>query len=126
MGDRRVKQYPAELRERAVRMVLESSNEYESQWKAITSIAPKLGIGSSETLRKWVRDAEAKAGGRPAPAVEDSAELKRLRRENLELKRANDILKAAAGFFAAELCATRRSVCRGVVEDHPRWVVAAA
>jgi transposase len=102
MGDRRVKQYPAELRERAVRMVLESSNEYESQWKAITSIAPKLGIGSSETLRKWVRDAEAKAGGRPAPAVEDSAELKRLRRENLELKRANDILKAAAGFFAAE------------------------
>lgn len=103
MGDRRVRQYPKEIRERAVRLVLESSDEYESQWAAMASIAAKLGIGSTETLRKWVRAAQAAPGDGPrVAAAEDSVELKRLRRENAELKRANDILKAAAGFFAAE------------------------
>jgi len=63
---------------------------------------------------------------RPGITSEESAEVKRLRREVSELKRANAILKAAAAFFGAELCATRRYVCRGVVRDHPRWVVAAA
>ncbi len=111
MGERRKKQYPDELRERAVRMVQESSEEYSSQWAAINSIAGKLGIGSGETLRKWVREAEAAQGaskaGKKAP-VEDSPEVKRLRRENAELKRANEILKAAAGFFAAEFDRPRR------------------
>jgi transposase len=69
---------------------------------------------------------QVEAGVRPGITSEESAEVKRLRREVIELKRANAILKAAAAFFGAGLCATRRCVCRGVVRDHPRWVVAAA
>jgi transposase len=95
--------YPQELRERAVRLVAESREEYESEWAAIESVATKLGIGSSETLPKWVRRAEVDAGQRPGVASQDSAEMRRLRAENRELRRANEILKAAAGFFAAEL-----------------------
>jgi transposase len=62
-----------------------------------------LGIGSTETLRKWVRRAEVDAGGRPGVRTQDSDEVKKLRAEVRELRRANEILKAAAGFFAAEL-----------------------
>jgi transposase len=62
-----------------------------------------LGIGSAESLRKWVRQAEIDAGARPGVSSDESAELRRLRRENAELKRANEILKAASAFFAAEL-----------------------
>jgi transposase len=95
--------YPQELRDRAVRLVLESRDDYESEWKAIESIAMKLGIGSTETLRKWVRRAEVDAGQRPGVTTQDSDEVKKLRAEVRELRRANEILKAAAGFFAAEL-----------------------
>jgi len=95
--------YPPEMRERAVRMVSEISADYPSQWAAITAVASKLGIGSAETLRKWVRRAEVDAGARPGISSEDHAEVKRLKRENSELRRANEILKAASTFFAAEL-----------------------
>lgn len=95
--------YPEELKERAVRLVLESRDQYASQYAAIESIAAKLGIGSAETLRKWVRRAEVDAGRRAGTTSEDSAEIRKLRAENRELRRANEILKAAAGFFAAEL-----------------------
>lgn len=95
--------YPQELKERAVRLVVESRDQYDSEWKAIDSIATKLGIGSSETLRKWVRQAEIDDGGRPGVSRPESEELRKLRSENRELRRANEILKAAAGFFAAEL-----------------------
>jgi transposase len=64
--------YPQELRDRAVRLVLESRDDYESEWKAIESIAMKLGIGSTETLRKWVRRAEVDAGQRPGVTTQDS------------------------------------------------------
>ncbi len=94
--------YPPELRERAVRMVAEVRPEYPSDWPAICAVAQKLGIGSAETLRKWVRQAEVDAGQRPGVSTEESAEIKRLRRENAELRRANEILKAASAFFAAE------------------------
>jgi len=94
--------YPDELRERAVRMVLEHEHEYGSQWEAICSVADKLGP-KAETVRLWVRRAETDTGRRPGPTTDDLAELKRLKRENAELKRANDILKAAAHFFGAEL-----------------------
>ena len=95
--------YPEELKERAVRLVVESRDQYGSQYAAIESIAAKLGIGSTETLRKWVRKAEVDARQRPGTTSEDSAEIRRLRAEVRELRRANEILKAAAGFFAAEL-----------------------
>jgi transposase len=94
--------YPVEVRERAVRMVFDHQHEYPSQWKAIESIAKKLSV-NHETLRLWVRRAETDAGQRPGVTTEDRARIKELERENRELRRANDILKAASAFFGAEL-----------------------
>jgi transposase len=94
--------YPNELRERAVRMVLEHQHEHASQWEAICSVARKLGP-TPETVRKWVRRAEIDGGARPGPTSSELAEIKDLKRENAELRRANDILKAASAFFGAEL-----------------------
>jgi transposase len=99
----RSKPYPQELRERAVRMVAEVRPNYESDWATITAVAARLGIGTAETLRQWVRQAQVDAGRRPGVTTEESVELRRLRRENAELRRANEILKAASAFFAAEL-----------------------
>lgn len=94
--------YPAEMRERAVRMLFEHQDEYPSQWKAIVSISSQLGI-NHETLRSWVRKAEVDAGERPGVTSDEKARLKELERENKELRRANEILKAASTFFGAEL-----------------------
>jgi transposase len=100
---RRSTSYPIELRERAVRMVLEAQSNYSSQWAAIASVATKLGIASTETLRRWVRQSEINTGARAGVTSEEHAEIKKLKRENAELRRANEILKAASAFFAAEL-----------------------
>jgi transposase len=81
--------YPPELRERAVRMVAEVRPDYPSDWPAIVAVASRLGIGSAETLRKWVRQAEVDAGQRTGVSTEESAEIRRLQRENAELRRAN-------------------------------------
>ena len=97
------KQYPRELRERAVRLVAEHRDQYETEYAAIRSIAAKLGIATPETLRQWIRKAQVDAGQRPGVTSEESAEIRRLKRENAELRRANEILKAASAFFAAEL-----------------------
>jgi transposase len=98
----RPSKFPLEVRQRGVRMVLEQRAEYEHEWTAITAIASKLGV-SSETLRKWVRRAEIDSGARPGVTSGEAEELKKLRRENAELRRANEILKSAACFFGAEL-----------------------
>jgi transposase len=90
------------LRERAVRLVAESRAHHDSEWAAITSVAAKLGVGTAETVHKWVRQAEVDAGARTGVSSQESAEVRKLRAENRELRRANEILKAAAGFFAAE------------------------
>jgi transposase len=90
------KWYPPELRERAVRMVAEIRADQESEWGAMTRVAELLGVGSPETVRKWVRRAEVDAGARPGASSEESAEVRRLKREVAELRRANGILKAAA------------------------------
>ena len=94
--------HPAELRERAVRMVFEHQHEYPSQWKAICSVAEKLDV-NQETLRLWVRRAETDAGTRPGLTTDERARMRELERENKELRRANEILKAASAFFAREL-----------------------
>ncbi|WP_458688781.1 IS3 family transposase [Nocardia tengchongensis] len=93
------KKYPVELRERAVRMFVEVRDQHESEWAAMTAVADLLGVGTPETVRKWVRQGEIDGGARPGVTSDESAELKRLRRENAELKRANGILKAASGFL---------------------------
>ena len=95
--------YPRELRERAVRMVMESKGDYSSEFEAMHSVAAKLGIGSPETLRKWVRRAEIDGGTRVGKTSEEIAEIRQLKKEVSELRRANEILKAASAFFAAEL-----------------------
>ena len=97
------KRYAPEVKERAVRMVLEREREHDSQWAAIRSISSKIGC-SSEALRNWVRQAERDAGRRPGLTTEERQRIKELERENFELKRANEILRKASAFFAqAEL-----------------------
>ena len=98
-----VPKYSPEVRERAVRMVVEHQAEHESQWAAIVSIAGKIGC-TAESLRQWVRQAERDQGKRAGLTSTERERLKQLERENLELKRANEILRKAAAFFAqAEL-----------------------
>jgi transposase len=79
-------------------MVVEHEHEYPSQWKAIESISAKLGI-NHETLRIWVRRAETDAGKRPGLTTDERQKMRELERENKELRRANEILKAAAHFM---------------------------
>src|ERR1700754_1896681 len=100
----RSKTYPRDVRERAVALVFKpvKTGQYASQCEAICSVAAKIGA-SGETVRKWVRLAEVDAGARAGTSSEESAELRRLRREVHELRRANEILKAASVFFAREL-----------------------
>ena len=81
--------HPAELRERAVRMVFEHQHEYPSQWKAIGSIAEKLDV-NRETLRLWVRRAEVDGGQRPGLTTYERTRMRELERENKELRRANE------------------------------------
>src|SRR5262247_2459180 len=99
----RPSKHSPEVRERAVRMVLDHTPEHPSQWAAMRSVAEKLGI-RPESLRRWVRQAERDAGQRPGLTTSEREELKRLQHENFELKRANEILRKASAFFAqAEL-----------------------
>jgi transposase-like protein len=95
--------YSPEVRERAVRLVLDDQRNDPSQWSAIESIASKIGC-SAETLRKWVRRAKCDSGRSSGPTGDELARLKALERENRELRQANEILRKASAFFAqAEL-----------------------
>jgi transposase len=97
------KRYSPEVRERAVRMVMDHEREYPSQWATIRSIADKIGC-SAETLRNWVRQAERDQGLAPGLTTDERRRMKELERENRELKRANEILRLASAYFArAEL-----------------------
>jgi transposase len=98
----RSSRYSPGQRARAVRLVAEARQDYPSEWAAICSVAAKLGA-SGETVRKWIRQAQVDGGHRAGVTSEEAVEVKRLRRENAELRRANEILKAAAAFFGAEL-----------------------
>jgi transposase len=99
----RPSQYPREIRERAVRLVVETKQDYDSEFTSIVAISKKLGIKSPETLRRWVRQAEVDGGDRPGRTSQELAEIRALKKEVAELRRANEILKSASAFFAAEL-----------------------
>ncbi len=90
------------MRERAVRMVFEAEQLTGSRWEAICSVAGKLGP-TPETVRKWVQRVEIDEGRKPGLTSDERERMKVLERENRELRRANEILKSASSFFAAEL-----------------------
>jgi transposase len=95
--------FSPEVRERAARMVFEHRGEHKSQWKAIASIAAKMGC-TAETLRTWIRKAERDRGLRPGISIEEQERIKTLERENRELRQVNEILRKASAYFAqAEL-----------------------
>src|SRR5438132_7687611 len=94
------RRYPPELKERAVRMVLDLKRAGETG--VVSRIARQLGI-NVESLRNWIRQAEVDAGERPGITTDDQRRILELERENRELRRANEILKSASAFFAREL-----------------------
>lgn len=99
----RKSKFSDEVKERAVRLVLDHTAEHASQWAAIVSVAGKLGC-SPEALRSWVRQAERDSGKREGLTTGERDRVKALEREVFELRRANEILRKASAFFAqAEL-----------------------
>ena len=115
---------PAE-KDQAVRMVRALRAELGTSQGTVKRVAAQLGYGV-ESVRGWVKQAEVDAGETPGVSSAEQARIVELEQELREVNRANAILRSSATFFAAELCATRRRVCREVVRDHVRWVVVAA
>jgi transposase len=91
--------FSPEVRQRAVRMVLDHGGDHASQWAAIGSIAAKIGC-TTETLRQWVRQAEREGGQRPGPTTAERERIKALEREVRELRQANEILRKASAYVA--------------------------
>ncbi|MFE5028309.1 IS3 family transposase [Streptomyces sp. NPDC056656] len=113
--------YPLELRKRAVRMVAEVRPEYDTEWSAMKAVAAKLGIGTTETLRKWVRQDQIDNGVRPETTTDESAQIKAMKKEIAELKRANEILKAAAKFLRGRARPATHSLVAFIDEHRDRF-----
>jgi transposase-like protein len=101
------KQFPPEVRDRAVRMIMDRLSDYLSVYAACKALAPKLGVGP-ESLRRWVVQAQIDAGEKRGPSSDELEEIKRLRAEVRDLKESNEILKQASILFARELDPRRR------------------
>ncbi|WP_386070920.1 IS3 family transposase [Tahibacter sp. UC22_41] len=114
---RKSEKYSDEVRERAVRMVLEHQSEYDSQWAAIESISGKFGC-TTETLRRWVRQAERDQGKRPGPTTAEQARIKELERELRELRQANEILRKASAYFCPGGARPPVQVMTAFIDEH--------
>lgn len=99
--------YDEDVRAKAIRLVREHAGDYPTEWAAITAVSSRLGM-SSETLRKWIRQAEVDEGSAPGVSSTESAEIRELKRRNRELEQTIEILKAATSFFARECDPLRR------------------
>ncbi|MGL3804614.1 IS3 family transposase [Paeniglutamicibacter sp. R2-26] len=110
------KKYPAEVRDRAVAMVVDRLSEYPSVYAACKALAPKLDVGP-ESLRRWVDQSQVDAGQKDGPTTDEQDELKRLRAENRDLKEANEILKAASNFLREGTRPSPPLICRFIDEQ---------
>ena len=124
-GKPTARRYSPEEKAAAVRMVRTLRQELGTEQGTVSRVARQLGYGI-ESVRSWVRQADIDDGHAPGVSSVESQRIRDLEQENRELKRANEILKRAASFFGAELCATRRWVYREAVRDRLLRVVAAA